>query len=211
VLRAVRDSEFRPAACDRTFRLECRIVLGCTEDLSPLVDRGQFRSDLFYALSAVTIKLPPLRHRGQDIMRLAEHFRERFARIHGKSVVGISPEACRRLTGHDWPDNVSELKNVIDHAVARCRGHWIEPNHLCLDTPAVPSSRDGLNASTSRDSILPLKEALEEPEKRLILEALRALGWNRQETARVLDINRTTLYKKMKKYGLIYEEPVWTN
>jgi len=65
--------------------------------------------------------------------------------------------------------------------------------------------------ASNRKSILPLKEALEEPEKRLILEALRALNWNRQETARVLDINRTTLYKKMKKYGLIFEEPVWTN
>lgn len=212
ILRALRENEFRPIDSYRPQRLECRLVLGCSEDLAPLVDRGEFRSDLCYALSAVTLKIPPLRHRGQDVLRLAESFREQFSRESGKTILGISPEANRRLTGYDWPGNVFELKAVIQNAVERCRGHWIEPAHLDLETtggsPGRPAS--GLRR-TSSQRILPLKEALEEPEKRLILEALRALNWNRQETARVLDINRTTLYKKMKKYGLIFEEPVWTN
>ncbi len=209
VLRIVRDTECH-ALGERGPRIDTRLVLGCSEELGPLVERGEFRSDLFYALSAVTIQLPPLRHRGEDIVRLAEFYRELYARQLKKSIVGISPDACRRLASHDWPENVTELKSQMERAVSRCRGHWIEPNHLSLDAPS--NGRDGLVLSdAARQSIIPLKEALEEPEKRLILEALRALNWNRQETARMLDINRTTLYKKMKKYGLIFEEPVWAN
>lgn len=212
LLSVVRDGEYHPVNSPRVHRLECRLILGSCEDLGDLVEQGQFRSDLFYALSAVTLKIPPLRHRGGDILKLAEHFRERFAREAGKPIVGISAEAARRLTGHDWPRNITELKAVIQRAVARCRGHWIEPNHLDLEARSPNgAARRGSTADQARQSILPLKEALEEPERKLILEALRALNWNRQETARVLDINRTTLYKKMKKYGLVFEEAVWTN
>lgn len=209
VLRAVRDAEFQSNGAGHSNA--ARLVLACSEDLGPLVERGQFRSDLFYALSAVTIQLPPLRHRGDDVLHLAEHFRGLFAREQGKSIVGISPEACRRLSSHDWRENVTELRSVMERAVTRCRGHWIEPNHLALDLQSVGAREGQALLGGSRQSILPLKEALEEPEKRLILEALRALNWNRQETARMLDINRTTLYKKMKKYGLIFDEPVWAN
>jgi two-component system response regulator HydG len=212
IVRALREGEVRPIDSLRPIRLDCRLVLGCCEELGPLVERGLFRSDLCYALSAVTLKIPPLRHRGQDVLRLAEHFRELFTRKLGKSILGLSPEANRRLSNYDWPGNVQELQTVIQFAVERCRGHWIEPTHLDLDAaPTSPNRVTNGVRNASRTKILPLKEALEEPEKRLILEALRALNWNRQETARVLDINRTTLYKKMKKYGLIFEEPVWTN
>ncbi len=212
LLRVVRDNEFQPVGSSRMERLGCRVILGSCEDLSDLVEEGQFRSDLFYALSTVTLKIPPLRHRGPDILKLAEHFRDRYARQEGKPVIGISAEAGRRLSGHDWPRNIAELKSVMQRAVSRCRGHWIEPNHIDLETRELPPTGSRPSSDDyNRQSILPLKEALEEPEKRLILEALRALNWNRQETARVLDINRTTLYKKMKKYGLVFEEPIWSN
>ncbi len=209
LLRAIRDGDYQVHGMDRTIRVECRLVIGTSQELGPLVERGQFRPDLFYALSSVTLKLPPLRHRGQDILRLAEHFLQQAARQRKQTILGISPDASRRLTSHDWPENVAELKRVMEQAVARCRGHWIELNHIDFGTP--PLSYGSASPAAVKQVILPLKEALEEPEKRLILEALRALNWNRQETARVLDINRTTLYKKMKKYGLIFEEPVWTN
>ncbi|GIW89068.1 MAG: sigma-54-dependent Fis family transcriptional regulator [Isosphaeraceae bacterium] len=213
LLRVLRDGDYCPVQSPRVYPLDCRLILGSSEELADLVEQGQFRSDLFYALSAVTLKIPPLRHRVGDILKLAEHFRERFAREAGKPIVGISAEAARRLTGHDWPNNISELKSVIQRAVARCRGHWIEPNHLDLDPrPAgTTARRSGSSLDPGRQAIRPLKESLEEPERKLILEALRALNWNRQETARVLDINRTTLYKKMKKYGLVFEEAIWTN
>jgi two-component system response regulator HydG len=212
IVRALREGEIRPVDSSRPFRIDCRLILGCSEELGPLVERGLFRSDLCYALSALTLKIPPLRHRGQDVLRLADHFREIFSRKLGKSILGLSPEANRRLSSHDWPGNVLELERAMQFAVERCRGHWIEPTHLELDSASSAPGRIAAGPrAASRTKILPLKEALEEPEKRLILEALRALNWNRQETARVLDINRTTLYKKMKKYGLIFEEPVWTN
>ena len=209
LLRCIRDGEYPVGSMDRSMRVECRLVIGTSQELGPLVELGQFRSDLFYSLSSITLKLPPLRHRGQDILRLAEHFLLQSARQRKQTILGISPDASRRLTTHDWPENVAELKRVMDQAVSRCRGHWIELSHIEFGSPQHAYGSD--HPAAVKQVILPLKEALEEPEKRLILEALRALNWNRQETAKVLDINRTTLYKKMKKYGLIFEEPVWTN
>ncbi len=213
LLRLIRDGEYEPVGSTHTIHTDCRIVVGSREDLNPLVDEDRFRSDLFYAVSVVTMKLPPLRHRDGDLLGLADWFRERFARESGKPVSGFSVEAVKLLESHDWPGNVLELKATVERAVVLCRGSQIEPGHLVLaprESSAVARLSGPGRDSTSR-GILPLKEALEGPEKQLILEALQALNWNRQETARMLDINRTTLYKKMKKYGLLFDEPVWTN
>ena len=168
-------------------------------------------------MGVITLKLPPLRHRGADLERLADHFRRHFAHAHAKDVRTFSPEALQLILGHGWPGNVHELAEAIERAVIVCRGQRIEPNHLALTcreaNPATARAtpRAHVPAPPTGDGILPLKEALEGPERQLILEALEALNWNRQETARVLDINRTTLYKKMKKYGLLFEEPAWAN
>jgi DNA-binding NtrC family response regulator len=217
LLRLLHDGEFEPVGSNQTVRADVRLVLASREDLSALIEWGQFRHDLYYRISVVTLKLPPLRHRGDDVVRLAEHFRTRCARDLSKPVVGFGAEAIEALRQYTWPGNVHELENVIERAVVLCRGTRIEPAHLDLSRPQPPASRpmpaQGAHraAAASAPSILPLKEALEGPEKQLILQALEALNWNRQETARVLDINRTTLYKKMKKYGLLCEEPAWAN
>ena len=158
--------------------------------------------------------MPPLRHRGADVELLAEHFRAGFAQEFHKDVVGFTRDALDALRRHDWPGNVRELKGVIQRAVARCSGPRITSTQLAPILNYQRQSRGG-TASSSRPhlpmGIRPLKEALQEPEKRIIIQALQALNWNRQETARVLDINRTTLYKKMKKYGLLMDEPIWVN
>ncbi len=212
LLRVLRDGEFEPIGASQPTQVDCRIIVGSTEDLTPLVESDLFRHDLFYALSVVTLKLPPLRQRGVDIIRLAEYFRDRFAREAGKPITGFTPDALDLLRNHVWPGNVQELRRTVERAVVVSRGPAIDASQLTIGArpphalrPSTPS-----RAVLARD-ILPLKEALEEPEKQLILQALQALNWNRQETARVLDINRTTLYKKMKKYGLLYDEPVWVN
>jgi two-component system response regulator HydG len=214
LLRVLQDSEYEPVGSNQTVRSDVRIVVATQQDLAELVEQGLFRQDLYYRISVVTLKLPPLSHRGADVERLAEHFRTRFAHDIGKHVVGFSAEALDMLRRHAWPGNVAELENVVERAVVLCRGGRIEPAHLEL-TPREPSPAPRGPASARNQAtlgIIPLKEALEEPEKQLILQALQALNWNRQETARVLDINRTTLYKKMKKYGLLCEEaPVWSN
>ncbi len=214
ILRLLCDGEYELPGSGRVEKANVRLVLGTREDLPSLVASGRFRMDLHYRMSVVTLKLPPLRHRGSDIDRLADHFRVVFARQHGKDIRSLSPETLDVLRSHGWPGNVQELEQVIERAVIVCRGARIEPNHLAL----IPRDLSGLKTAPGRPQrarlgadILPLKEALEEPEKQLILQALEALNWNRQETARVLDINRTTLYKKMKKYGLLFDEPVWAN
>jgi two-component system response regulator HydG len=210
LVRAIRDGEYEPVDSDRPRDADVRFVLATREDLVALVERDQFRADLYYRISVLALNVPPLRHRGEDVVRLAEHFRARFARELGRDVPGFVPEALEMLRHHDWPGNVRELENAVEWAVVHCHGARIEPRHFALNwrRPERPVPRPGrATARPPAAEILPLKEALEGPERRLILEALKALNWNRQETARALNINRTTLHKKMKKYGLLLDEP----
>jgi two-component system response regulator HydG len=191
-----------------------RFVLSTSDNLPAVVEQGRFRPELYHRISTFCLMVPPLRHRGADVELLAEHFRAGFAQEFRKDVVGFTRDALEALQRHDWPGNVRELKGVIQRAVARCSGPRITSTHLVPILNYQRQSR-GATASSSRPhlpmGIRPLKEALEEPEKRIIIQALQAFNWNRQETARVLDINRTTLYKKMKKYGLLMDEPIWAN
>ncbi|WP_165067036.1 sigma-54-dependent transcriptional regulator [Paludisphaera rhizosphaerae] len=199
---------------DRRNQGQARLVLSTSEDLAGLVDQGRFRQDLFHRISSVSLTAPPLRHRGEDVELLAEHFRARFARQFDRQVVGFSRDAIEVLRRHDWPGNVRELQGVVQRAVVLCHGTRITATHL---GPILNPHRGAraARANASRPhlpmGIRPLKEALEEPEKQIIIQALQALNWNRQETARMLDINRTTLYKKMKKYGLLVDEPMWVD
>ena len=212
LLRLLRDGEFEPLGTGRVERADIRVVVGTREDLTEQVARDAFRQDLYYRISVVSLKLPPLRHRGADIERLAEHFRNRAARRAERPVVGFTAEALAVLRRYHWPANVRELEAAVDRAVLVCRGRMIESGDLGLGALGHPG-RAALDANrrAAAERIRPLKEALEEPEKQIIIAALEALGWNRQETAKVLDINRTTLYKKMKKYGLLLDEPAWVN
>ncbi len=192
---------------------EVRFVMSTSENLPALLEQGRFRQELFHRVSAICLTLPPLKHRGTDVELLAESFRARYAHEFRKSVVGFTRDALDVLQRHDWPGNVRELEAAIRRAVAMCNGARITSSHLA---PILNHHRQtGAGSATPRPhlpiGIRPLKEALEEPEKRIILQALQAFNWNRQETARVLNINRTTLYKKMKKYGLLIDEPVWAN
>lgn len=208
-LRLLRDGEFEPVGGNRPVEADVRLVFGTRSDLAEAVERGGFRQDLFYRISVVCLKLPPLRHRGGDVERLAEHFRARAARRTDRPVAGFSAEALGLLRRYPWPGNVQELEAAVERAVLLCRGRLIEPDDLGLNPHAAAA--EARDAARRASNLKPLKEALEEPEKQIILTALEALGWNRQETARVLDINRTTLYKKMKKYGLLVDEPAWAN
>ena len=190
---------------------DVRFLMSTSDNLLAMVEQGKIRQDLYYRISAICLKLPPLRHRGADLEPLAEHFRARFAQEFGKNVIGFTFDALEVLAKHDWPGNVRELEGVIRRGVVLCQGMRITSGHLA---PSLGHSRTARLMAPRPHlsmSIRPLKEALEEPEKRLIIQALQALNWNRQETARVLDINRTTLYKKMKKYGLLVDGPIWIN
>jgi two-component system, NtrC family, response regulator HydG len=212
LLRALQDHE-QEAAAGYAPHADVRFLMSACDNLASLVEQAKFRQDLYHRASVVCLKLPPLRHRGNDVLQLAEFFRSRFSLEFGKNVVGFTRDALEILTKHDWPGNVRELEGVIQRGVALCQGTRITSGHLSpsLCHPRANRFPGMAPRSPMPMNIRPLKEALEEPEKRIIIQALQALNWNRQETARVLDINRTTLYKKMKKYGLLVDEPIWVN
>lgn len=192
---------------------EVRFIISTSEHLPGLIEQGRFRQELYHRISVVVLTPPPLRHRGTDVELLAEAFRERHAQEFHKNVTGFTRDALDVLQRHDWPGNVRELEAAIQRAVAMCNGPRVSSSHLAPILNHHRQNRAAAAGGTPRPhlsmGIRPLKEALEEPEKRIIIQALQAFNWNRQETARVLDINRTTLYKKMKKYGLLIDEPMW--
>jgi two-component system response regulator HydG len=214
LLRQLQFRDYEASAGHATWLGDVRFLMSTSENLLALVEQGQFRPELYHRISVISLMLPPLRHRGTDIELLAESFRAQFAQEFHKSVSGFTRDALDVLQRHDWPGNVRELEAAVKRAVALCGGPRITSSHLAPILNHHRQTRPS-NGTTNRPhlklGVRPLKEALEEPEKRIIIQALQAFNWNRQETARVLDINRTTLYKKMKKYHLLIDEPIWAD
>jgi len=197
LLRAIQDREFEPVGGSRTERVDVRLIVATNEDLESLVREGSFREDLYYRVNVITLTQPPLRERRTDIPLLVESYRDRFAGELGRQVVSVDSEAMSRLCEYHWPGNVRELVNVIERAVVLCRGEVIRVDDLpetlrCEDRMVGESGLAGNR----------LKSAMADPERRMIVDSLEDHGWNRQQTARSLGINRTTLYKKMKRHGI---------
>ncbi|MBC7784887.1 MAG: sigma-54-dependent Fis family transcriptional regulator, partial [Burkholderiales bacterium] len=205
LLRVLQERCFEPVGATETKSVDVRTILASNVDLQTLVASGQFRQDLYYRINVVTIQLPPLRTRNGDVPMLAEHFMRQFSQEAGRKVIGFSDETMQQLIRYPWPGNVRELENVVERAVVLCRRPKIEID----DLPDALRGADMLPAPTSNtrsellnESPMPLEKALETPERLIIEAALKRNNWNRQATAAELDINRTTLYKKMRKHGL---------
>lgn len=196
LLRVLQDFEFEQVGGTKTFRVDVRVILATNERLEDLVAAGRFRQDLYYRINVINLELPSLRDRISDIPLLAEHFLKQVCQESGKRVQGFSDEALAALERYDWPGNVRELQNVIERAVLLGKGKTVQPEDLPALVARGASPRIGSVAGRT------LKEALEAPERQLILEALAAHEWCRNTTAEALGINRTTLYKKMKRLGL---------
>ncbi|HET6441214.1 MAG TPA: sigma-54 dependent transcriptional regulator, partial [Phycisphaerae bacterium] len=205
LLRVLQDFEFEPVGGSKTERADVRCILATNQDLTEAVKRREFRQDLYYRINVVTIHLPPLRERIGDIPLLAERFLKELAERSGRQVLGLQEEAMRRMQMYDWPGNVRQLENVMERAVVLSKNHVIGVEDL-PDEVAEPGARG--TAVAGSGGILPLKKALEVPEKGIILRALEANHGSRQATAEALGINRTTLYKKMKRYGIEMAESV---
>jgi DNA-binding NtrC family response regulator len=155
--------------------------------------KGKVREDIYYRLNVIPIFVPPLRERKDDISLLASHFLQKFGHERGKEVTSFSPEVMEIFLGHSWPGNVRELENVIDHAIIIAKQDKILPKDLpqsFLQRPLPPQE------STT----------LQDYEKNLILKTLQENRWNKHKTAKKLNINRSTLYGKMKRYGLEKEQ-----
>jgi len=212
LLRVLQEYENGKDLSAKKSQTNVRIIMTSDDGALAAHDQAKWAQELYQRMSAVCLKLPSLRHRGADIEILAEHFREASAQELGKAVTGFTRDALDALGKYPWPGNIGELLGVIHRGVQLCQGSRITSGHLSPGLAGLSDARVGGNhRARSSANIRPLKEALEEPEKRIIIQALQALNWNRQDTARVLDINRTTLYKKMKKYGLLVDGPIWVN
>ena len=203
LLRVLEDRQFDPVGSNKTKTVDTRIILASNRNLPEEVKRGRFREDLYYRINVVTIDLPPLCERVGDVPLLAKHFLRIYCVQHNKEKLGITDEALEYLERYSWQGNVRELENVIERAVLLSKDKFIGPDDLPSSIKEEQSRRQETHKSMS------LKEAMAEPEKTLIRQALKAHHWNRQETAKALQINRTTLFKKMKQYGLYAEAERW--
>ncbi|MEX2120800.1 MAG: sigma-54 dependent transcriptional regulator [Pirellulales bacterium] len=195
LLRVLQEFEFEQVGGNKTFRVDARVILATNENLERLVREGRFRQDLYYRVNVINIELPSLRERLSDIPLLAQHFLERIREETGKNVRGFAEEALAALQRHPWPGNVRELQNVVERAVLLGKSDMIRLDDLPSGLASRPLVLETVGSRT-------LKQALEGPERQIILEVLELHDWNRHATAEALGINRTTLYKKMKRLGL---------
>jgi two-component system response regulator AtoC len=194
LLRVVQDMQFERVGGDETLTVDVRIIAATNVDLERAVDQRAFRKDLFYRLNVIRIDLPPLRDRPEDIPLLIEHFLVKYGVKNRKEVNELDGDAMRRLLEYPWPGNVRELENVIERAVVLCPGKTVP-----ADLVMLPERRGSLPLmATDR----PLKDVIDEAEKAIIEATLRRHDGSVQASAKALGLNRTTLYSKLKKYGI---------
>ena len=200
LLRVLQAHEYSPVGDTRTLKADVRIVAATNIDLEEAVEAGTFREDLYYRLNVIHVQLPALRDRPDDVPGLVQYFVDQASARVGKPRVCISPAAMRLLSSWTWPGNVRELENIVERAVILCQGPTIE----CADLP--PRIR-GLGAEKRPNNDLPeagldLRRAVESFENDLIRQALERTGWNKNQAARLLGLNRTTLVEMIKRKRL---------
>ena len=193
LLRVLQERVYEPLGAVEAVKADVRVITATNKDLRQLVREGRFREDLFYRVHVVRLEMPALRERREDIPLLVEHFIARFNRLQGRDIAGVSDGVLARLMEHDFPGNVRELENVIEHAFVLWRGGLIEESHL------PPHLRGEVAGSRSG---LPDGLTLEAMEKLLIRDTLQHHGGNRAAAARTLGINPSTLFRKIKALSL---------
>jgi two-component system response regulator HydG len=191
LLRVLQEREVRPVGEDRAQKVDVRILAATNRDLGREVEAGRFRQDLFYRLNVVTIRVPPLRERPEDVVPLAEHFARRFGDRFGIEKPRLSERLVARLTQSPWPGNVRELEHAIERLMALATGPELDVE-LLVDEPTAPAV----------DGALGLRERVGRFERGLLAEALERCLGNQSEAARQLGIGRVTLIEKMKRHGL---------
>lgn len=189
LLRVLQERVYEPLGSVDPVKADVRVIAATAKDLRQLVREGRFREDLFYRVHVVRIELPSLCERREDIPLLVDHFIARFNRLQGKGIAGVSEGVLARLMEHDFPGNVRELENAIEHAFVLCRGALIEEQHL------PPNLRAEATAGETR---LPRGFTLDAMEKLLIQDALHRHGGNRAAAARELGINASTLFRRLR-------------
>jgi transcriptional regulator with PAS, ATPase and Fis domain len=195
LLRVLQEREFERVGGTVPVKVDVRLIAATNRDLREMVRGGKFREDLFFRLNVISITLPPLRERREDIPALSQYFVERYRTDARKAVKGVNPTAMGMLENYPWPGNVRELENVIQRALVLADGEWIETR----DLPADVRMGEKALAISGEEAV----KSREEIEKASIMEALKLEKGNRSRAAGRLNLNRTTLLYKMKKYGFI--------
>jgi DNA-binding NtrC family response regulator len=195
LLKFLETYEFIPLGDVQKKKVDIRLISATNKNLEELIEEGKFREDLYYRLSVIEIKIPPLRERKEDIPVLVYYFLEQASKQHNKKIKGITNEALSYLLNYDWPGNIRELRNVIERAVILARDEYILPHDLPEKIiKSSPSPEIGVGKS--------LKEAIEEYEKTIILNTLKFCNYDKERAAKILDIDLATLYRKLKKFGI---------
>jgi PAS domain S-box-containing protein len=197
LLRVLQNQMYQPLGATSQLRANVRILAATNRDLENLVKKGTFRQDLFYRINVIRLDLPPLRERKEDVPMLVKHFIGRFNRLRGRSVTGISQEALSLLMFHDYPGNIRELENIIEHAFVLC--HEGEIESYCLPENLRAKSPRPMGHGT-------MGEAVKSTEAQVILDALKRNENNRLAAARELGIHKSTLYRKIKMLGVDLED-----
>jgi DNA-binding NtrC family response regulator len=199
LLRVVETGEYEPVGSTETHKTNCRIIVASNRNLKEEADRGKFRQDLYYRFNVMSFHLPPLRERLEDIAPLVRGFAARFATKFRKELYDISTEAMAAFETYQWPGNLRELENAVQHAVLMSQGKALLPRHL----PETIQTKAFATPSSPRMSVDTLVHNREVIERTVIQRALANNGYSRARAANELGISRVTLYKKMKKYGLM--------
>jgi transcriptional regulator with GAF, ATPase, and Fis domain len=196
LLRVLQEHEIKRVGGTDSFGVDVRVIAATNRDLSSLIAGGRFREDLFYRLSVVTLQVPPLRDRREDIPLLAAHFLGKYAAASARPVGAIAPEAMARLIAYDWPGNIRELEHAVERAVALTTSPVVRPEDLpptCVETalaPGAPGSPLSLRGAVTRH----------------VRRVLREARWNKKLAAQLLGIHRRTLYRLTKRYGISLSE-----
>jgi two-component system response regulator HydG len=201
LLRVLQEREITRVGGEQTIKVDVRLMAATNKNLEDLIGKGAFREDLYYRLNVVSLEIPTLRQRREDIPLLAQHFLEMFADKNRKDIKGFTPQAMDHLIKHNWPGNVRELMNAVERAVVLARSDYLADEDFPI-TQSTPTndeeiSREAANINLEGDI------SLEKVEKATILRTLEAAGGNKSETARRLGITRKTLHKKLKAYGVM--------
>ena len=196
LLRVLEEREFERIGGNTVIRPDFRLIAATNQDLDIMMSKGRFRKDLYYRLNVIPLRIRPLRQRREDIIPIAEHLLGQIAAEACLPAVNIGPEAKQALASHDWPGNVRELANALERALSTITGATVDR----VDLPFY--LQGGRPQPMPRPGVIPLREARDNIEKKAIVAALRSTGYNKARAARALQIHRTLLYKKIKKFGL---------
>ncbi len=197
LLRVLQERSYRKIGSEKTFAVDFRLISSTNRLPADAIRDGLLRDDLFYRISTITIHVPPLRERSEDIQLLTEHFLQEYAQKYERPIAGVSQAAYQRLFGHNWPGNVRELQNVIERAVLLAKGNRIEPVDLPFDNGSLP---EGTAAGATWE--VPPNMTLEDIERLVIEKTLQRTNGNKQAAANLLGIYRPRLYSKIRKYNI---------